>query len=261
MSFDNNNTVVGHYADLAHKKFLVTGASSGIGRAIAIALSEQGASVLISGRNHERLQDTLAQMNNKACAIYADLTHATERQALIEQLPKLDGVCHAAGIISPFPIRYVDEAQFDKVFDINAKAPILLTAQLLKAKKINPHASLVFISSISAGRAMKGGSLYSASKAALEAFSKSITLEHAQAGIRANCIKPGMVKTPIYDMAKQYADNSGDDALYQQYKSLYPLGFGEPDSIAASAIFFLSAASAWISSSDLVMDGGYSARI
>lgn len=249
------------YPDLKEKTFLVTGASSGIGRAVALALADQGAYVVATGRNEERLQATCQEAGNHCSQLACDLTDATQRNTLVTNLPQLDGVCHAAGIIDPFPIRYLDEARFDKLFDINAKAPILLTSRLLGKKKLNARASLVFVSSISAGLAMKGGSLYSASKAALEAFSKNVTLEHAQKHIRSNCLKPGMVKTAIYDQAKQFADNSGGDELYRQYRAQYPLGFGAPEQVAESAVFLLSDSSAWISSSGLVMDGGYSAQI
>lgn len=253
--------MMGLYPDLSGKTVLVTGASSGIGRAIAIALSRQQARVVITGRDQPRLLETQQAMDNTAITIPADLSDRNERERLIELLPALDGLCHAAGIINPFPIRYIDEEQFDKVFGINGSAPILLTARLLGKKKINEAGSIVFISSIASERGMKGGSVYSASKAALEAFSRTITLEHASKRIRSNCLKPALVKTAIYDQAKEHAQAAGAINNYEEYISRYPLGIGSPEDVAAAAIFLLSDASRWITSTSLVLDGGLSASI
>lgn len=255
----NASTTSGHYKDLKQKTFLVTGASSGIGRAIAIALGEQGAKVILTGRNEERLAETASHIA-AATPLTADLTVETERNTLVGQLPILDGVCHSAGIIDPFPIRYLDENRFDKLFDINVKAPILLTSHLLRKKKLNQHASLLFISSISANRSFQGGALYSASKSAIEAFCSNITQENAEKAIRANSLKLGLVITPIHDHAKELAAAIG--AIdYQTYESQYPLGFGKPEDVAAAALFFLSSASRWATSAHLVLDGGFSIKI
>lgn len=253
--------MIGNYSDLKNKTFLVTGASSGIGQAVAVALNKQGATLVVTGRNSERLHETLAQLNDKANAIIADLTVEAERHALIDQLPMLDGVCHAAGIISPFPIRYIDEKQFDKVFDINAKSPILLTSRLLGKKKFNEEASIVFVSSIASDRAMKGGSVYSASKAAIEAFSKSIALEHTSKKIRANCLRPGLVKTSIFDQAVQLREAAHPNESQAEVEASLAPSLGSSEDVANAVLFLLSSASSWITSTDLVMDGGYSARI
>ncbi|MGH8493597.1 MAG: SDR family NAD(P)-dependent oxidoreductase [Moraxellaceae bacterium] len=253
--------MMGHYPDLAGKTVLVTGASSGIGRALAIALSRQQANVIITGRDQTRLHATQQAMDSTATIIPADLTDKNDRERLVQILPALDGLCHAAGIINPFPIRYIDEEQFDKVFNINGSAPILLTARLLGKKKINEAGSVVFISSIASERGMKGGSVYSASKAALEAFSRTITLEHASKRIRSNCLKPALVKTAIYDQAKAHAKAAGALDNYEDYVSRYPLGIGAPEDVAAAALFLLSDASRWITSTSLTLDGGLSASI
>lgn len=246
--------MTGKYQDLEHKTFLVTGASSGIGRAVALALSAQGAGVIITGRDTERLNDTLVQLNDQCSALPCDLTSAEARAQLVESLPALDGICHAAGIIDPFPIRFIDQARLEKMFAINTEAPILLTAGLLGGKKLRHGASIVFISSVSSGYGMKGGSLYVASKAALEAFSRGIVLEHAGRRIRANCLKPSLVRTPMYDQA-------ADLTNLEHAAARHPLGFGEPEDVANAALFLLSDASRWIASTNLIMDGGMSAGI
>ncbi|MDF3029536.1 MAG: family oxidoreductase [Moraxellaceae bacterium] len=253
--------MMGNYQDLESKTFLVTGASSGIGRAIAIALSRQKAKVYITGRSSERLDETLRSFEGEGVVIPADLTVAEEREHLVDSLPALDGVCHCAGIINPFPIRYVDQAQLDKIFDINGAAPMLLTSRLLGKKKIRDDGALVFISSVASERGMKGGSLYSASKAALEAFSRSITLEHSAKRIRSNCLKPALVRTPLYEQAKDHATAAGSLENYEAYETRYPLGIGTPEDVASAALFLLSSASRWITGTSLVLDGGLTASI
>lgn len=247
--------MIGHYQDLENKTILVTGASSGIGRAIALALGAQKAHVIVTGRNIDRLSDTLGQLNEQCSAIPCDLTSAEARAELVTALPTLDGICHAAGIIDPCPIRFIDQARFDKIFAINATAPILLTTALLGSKKFNQGASLVFISSIATNHGMKGGSMYAASKAALEAFSRGIVLEHANKGIRANCLKPALVRTPMYDQAAHLSFMGG----LESSESRYPLGLGTPEDIAGAALFLISDASRWIASTGLIMDGGMTA--
>lgn len=251
----------GHYPDLAHKTILVTGASSGIGRAVAIALGNQGCHVILSGRNKERLEETASQINAQTSVYPCDLSIPDQRNALADAMPKLDGVCHSAGIINPFPIRFLNDEQFDRVFDINAKAPILLTSRLLGKKKLNDKAAIVFISSIASDRAMKGGSVYSASKAAIEAFSRCVTLEHTDKKIRANCLKPGLTETNIFDQTNALSIATGAENWLEEYKSRYPLGLGKPDDIAAATLFLLSAASRWVTGATLTLDGGLSKNI
>lgn len=248
--------MLGKYQDLENKTFLVTGASSGIGRAIAIALSQQKARVFITGRDQDRLAETLKDLApGSSHCIPADLTDSEDRERLINSLPMLDGMCLTAGIINPFPVRLLDQAQFEKVFFINATAPILLTSRLLRANKMNDMASILFISSVASDYAHTGGSVYSSSKAALEAFSRNITLEHATKRIRANCLKPALVETPILEKARDLFSPE----LRESYASRYPLGIGTPEDVAAAALFFLSSASRWITSTALIMDGGFTA--
>lgn len=245
------------YPDLAHKTFLVTGASSGIGQAVAIALSGQEARVVVTGRSTSRLADTLRQLNPRCEALAADLTRDADLEALCGRLPALDGICHSAGIIKPFPARLMDKAEFDKVFSINALAPIALTGQLLKKKKINPGASIVFISSIASAFAHVGSSSYSSSKAAVEAYSRSIAIEHARKAIRSNCLRPALVESPILDQARELS--SADTA--QSYIARYPLGIGSPGDVAAATLFFLSQSSRWITGTTLTLDGGLTAGL
>lgn len=249
--------MLGIYPDIENKTFLVTGASSGIGQAIALALSEQKARVIVTGRSSRRLAETLQQMSRECEAIEADLTSDADLEILCSRLPALDGICHSAGIIKPFPVRLMDKAEFDKVFSINAMAPIALTSQLLRKKKINANGSIVFISSIASAYSHIGSGSYSCSKAAVEAYSRSIAIEHAKKGIRSNCLKPALVESPILEQARELSAQEKAES----YIARYPLGIGCPADVAAAALFFLSRSSRWITGTTLTLDGGLTAGL
>ena len=136
---------------LEGKTILVTGASSGIGRGIAIACSKMGASVIVNGRNEERLNETLLQMNGeKNQKAVADLSSLGNVSSMVSALPKLDGVVHCAGIGQRVLCKQLQESDLDNMMDVNFKAPVMLQTELLKQKRINKAASIVFIASIAA---------------------------------------------------------------------------------------------------------------
>ncbi|MFT4536371.1 MAG: NAD(P)-dependent dehydrogenase (short-subunit alcohol dehydrogenase family) [Saprospiraceae bacterium] len=241
---------------LENKVVLVTGASSGIGAKTAVLLSQSGAKLILTGRNEEKLQETFSDLGGSGhLKISADLTNEEEIVKLIASLPKLDSVVHCAGIIKPFPIKYISYKQISEIFKINFDASVLLTAGLLKQKKVNHNASIVFMSSVSSQFAHKGGALYSASKAAINAFSKSIAIEYAAKKIRSNVISAAMVRTPIFDQA----ETSVTSEMMDLHEKEYPLGFGETEDVANAILFLLSDASRWITGTALTMDGGLTA--
>ncbi len=239
---------------LSNKTILVTGASSGIGKQVALSLTNMGANVVITGRNEERLNEvyqTLEQGTN--LQVSADLTNETDRTNLVSQLPQLDGVVNSAGVVNPYPIKYITQAKIDETLNINYEVPLLLMAAITKSKKLNKKASVVFMSSISGQHPHKGGSLYSGSKAAIESLSKVFALEHYHLGIRSNCISPAMVKTEMYDDAEQDMTKQAMD----DHVSQYPLGVGTPTDVANTIVFLLSDASKWITGINIRLDGGY----
>jgi NAD(P)-dependent dehydrogenase (short-subunit alcohol dehydrogenase family) len=241
---------------LRGRTILVTGASSGIGRQAAVSIARMGATVIASARDKAKLDKTLTLLEGKKhSVITCDLTDEEQVNKLIDALPSLDGVVHSAGIVKPFPIKFIGRKQADEMLGINYLAPVLLTAQLFKAKKIAKNASMVFMSSISAHHSHKGGALYASAKAGLEAFSKTVALENAVKGIRSNCISAAMVRTPLFDNAEQAISKELMDAHGERY----PLGFGEPEDIANTIVFLLSDASKWITGTNIVMDGGLTA--
>ena len=236
---------------LSGKTILVTGASAGIGRGIAIACAGMGAQVILTARNTERLQETLALLEGEGHTyIVADLTSEAERTALVEQLPALHGVVHCAGVGSRVPCKMLTQEDIDHVLKPNTEAPMLLQAQLLSEKKIKKQASLVYIASAATTMPSAGNAVYSASKAALVAYAKCLAQELAPRQIRVNCISPTMVWT---DLALVGATAE----QLKEAEQLYPLKrYGQPEDIANLAIYLLSDASAWMTGSNIEITGG-----
>ena len=241
---------------LKNKTILITGASSGIGAQTAITISQMGATVILSGRNLERLEETLEKLViGKHKIVVADLREESQIESLVSQMDSLDGLVLSSGVVRPFPIKFIGEKQIDSLFGINYNGPVVLTSKLFRAKKINDGASIVFMSSISSKFPHKGGALYSGTKAALKAYSKTIALEYSKRNIRSNVISAAMVKTPLFDEAEKAITKE----MMDKHGEAYPLGFGEPLDIANAMVFLLSAASRWITGTEIVMDGGLTA--
>lgn len=237
---------------LEGKTILVTGASSGIGRGIAIACSKMGAKVVASGRNEQRLSETLNALAGDECqTIAADLSVAAEVGVLINRLPKLDGVVHCAGMGHRMPVRMLTEQDVDQVMAVNFKAPVMLQTELLKQKKINKGGSIVFVASIAQDSPSVGNAVYSASKGAIISFAQCLQLELAPRLIRVNCISPAMVWTDLI-----FNDGVNEEQLKEDEQK-YPLKrYGTPDDIANLAIYLLSDASAWMTGSNVKITGG-----
>jgi NAD(P)-dependent dehydrogenase (short-subunit alcohol dehydrogenase family) len=236
------------------KVILITGASSGIGKQVAISAAQMGASIVLTGRNQIELTKTRSELSgDQHQIISADLLQPSDREKLANEMPVVDGVVNCAGCVNPFPIRFLDQKKLDQTLNINYEAPVLMMAALLKAKKINREASLVFLSSISGQHPHKGGAAYAGSKAALEAFVKVLALELYPQGIRANYISPAMVKTPMYDQAATSMSHEEMD----KHINKYPLGPGLPEDVANAALYLLSPASRWVTGINLILDGGF----
>jgi NAD(P)-dependent dehydrogenase (short-subunit alcohol dehydrogenase family) len=238
---------------LEGKTVLVTGASSGIGRATAIECSKMGASVIITGRNEERLKETFLQLHGERhTQIIADLSDEQQLKSLIEQTPEINGIVNNAGIGKTLPFKFINQVEFDKIMQTNFYAPVFLTQQLYKTKKLSKGSSVVFISSISTFAVGIGDSMYAASKGAVNAFVKTMAVELAKQQIRVNYIQPGVIKTNIFESGV-----ISEEQLKETEKK-YPLGrFGQPEEIALAVIYFLSEASSWTTGTGLIVDGGY----
>jgi NAD(P)-dependent dehydrogenase (short-subunit alcohol dehydrogenase family) len=240
------------YKDISGKTYLITGASSGIGQAIAIALGELGANIILTGRNLQKLEETASQISSKVTIKHAELTNEDQIMDLIKTIEYADGVCHCAGIVKPYPVKFLKRKHLDEIFQINYYAPVLLTTNLLSNKKLNSGSSIVFISSVSSSFAYKGGAVYSSSKAAIEAFSRNIAIELAGKKIRSNCIKAAMVKTSVFKNSEEFISKE----LMEKHEKEYPLGVGEVNDVVEAALFLLSDSSSWVTGTTLTMDGG-----
>ncbi len=239
---------------LEGKTILITGASSGIGKATAIECSKLGAKVIISGRNKDRLERTYKELEGENhIQVIADLSDESILDDIINELPKIDGIANVAGIVKTLPFQFVNRKEIDNIFDVNFYSPVILSQKLIKRKKLNKDSSIVFVSSIDGPvTAHIGNSIYSASKGAISAISRNMAVDLASKRIRVNSVLPGMTETPLIH---------GDGITQEQLdldKKLYPLKrYGEPKEIAWAIIYFLSDASGWTTGSQLVVDGGF----
>ena len=236
---------------LEGKRILVTGASSGIGRATAIECSRLGASVCITGRNEERLQETLENMEgNGHQIVIADLTKAEDIDMLVASTGQFDGLVNNAGIGCPKPVSFIKLSDLESVYKTNVFACMMLTKALIKKKRINKGGSLVFTSSISSRLNVPGNAIYASSKAAITSYMRSCAIELGDKQIRSNAVLPGMVET-------QLIQNNYTKEDMEKDKSLYALGrYGKPEDIAHAIIYLLSDASKWVTGTSLVIDGG-----
>lgn len=239
---------------LEGKTILITGASSGIGKAIAIECSQMGANVIITGRNEQRIEDTyklLEGANHEK--VVADLNAEIGIKTLLTNLPSLNGIVHCAGLTKTVPFQFATRDALDVVLNVNFYAPAEITRCALKSKKLEKNSSIVFISSIMGVYcSVVASSLYSASKGAVNGLVKGMALDLAPKGIRVNCVNPGMIDTAILDEGAITLEQLEED------KKRYPLKrYGKPEEVAHAVIYLLSDASSWVTGSNLKIDGGY----
>lgn len=240
---------------LENKIVLVTGASSGIGRAAAVECSKMGATVILTARNELRLQETLSQLapgNHKY--VCADFTKEEDVNTLVSNIDvKLDGVVLCAGINDKLIIKLISTDSIHNMLSTNFVGPVQLTQRLLKKKLVNKQCSFVFMSSVSAFYPSVSNALYASSKAAITQFSKILALELLPLRGRVNCIEPAFVET---EMIQKYPPE-----VLEEIRANYPLGrFARPEEIAYAVIYYLSDASQLVTGTSLVIDGGYTLR-
>lgn len=236
---------------LEGKTILVTGASSGIGRSIAIKCSQAGATVIANGRNEERLQETLGMLEGTShSCVAADLTEFDKLSDIVKQLPQLDGVVLCAGINMTVPVQNIKFEKLDSVVKTNAMSSMQIVGLLAKQKKINKGGSIVLISSIAWRKPYFGNAIYSASKAALTSFAKVAAMEMASRGVRVNCVEPGLIPTSIVE------NSVFDEQQIAEFEKTMLLGLGKPEHIANGCVYLLSDAAEWVTGTSLIIDGG-----
>jgi NAD(P)-dependent dehydrogenase (short-subunit alcohol dehydrogenase family) len=239
-------------AKFENQQILIVGATGGLGGEIARHLKREGAELTLSGRNEDKLK-ALAQ-GLGAHVLSADVSTSEGRIELAEAVGVCDGVVYAAGVAPVAPVRYLKDADLEACLNVNTTAPLLLIRDLLKKKKLNSGASIVWLSSVASSRGAGGYAAYASSKAALEAAARCLALELAPKAMRVNCIAPGMIET---EMAAAAAERISGEAFAAHLKA-YPLGAGQPADVAAAASFLLSEESRWVTGVTLPVDGGFS---
>ena len=244
------------------KTILVTGASSGIGREVSIHLSKFGANIILVGRDAEKLNHTFnclvseSSRNNKY--YICDLCEENNIKQLTEKIKSLDCLIHCAGIGKYIPLKFYNSSILNEFYNINLFAPLLLTKELVKGRKINTEGSVIFISSIMSVIGAKANGIYASTKSALVGATKSIALELSTNRIRVNCISPALVKTPLLDSG---LDKGGiSQSEYDIDLLNHPLGIGKPSDVANLCHYLISDEARWITGTNIIIDGGYTLR-
>jgi NAD(P)-dependent dehydrogenase (short-subunit alcohol dehydrogenase family) len=248
---------------LEDKNIIVTGASSGIGRQCAVQCSQAGARIILAGRDEGRLNETLGLMDGgrEHIPVLFDLLDHTQAERAVKKAAAeagpVDGVVHCAGISATLPFHMTTPGKLEHYFRINVGGALLLSQLVVKRSVFSGQGgSVVFISSVMGSAGESGKSLYSMTKGALLAASRSLAVEFAPRRIRFNCISPGVVRTPMSESALY----SKDEESLSRIRSLHPLGLGHPEDVAGACIYLLSDAAKWVTGINLVVDGGYLAR-
>lgn len=240
---------------LTGKKILVTGASSGIGCCTAVECSKLGARLIITGRDEDRLNQTLDQLAHSGhTALKADLTSKEDLEALINGIDKIDGMVMCAGKGMMVPVQFSTHEKFLDIFDCNFFYPAELLRLLIKKKKLGKNSSVVVVSSMGGTHFYTvGNGIYGASKAALDSYMKFCARELAPKGIRVNTVLPAMIDTPLIHRGTVTEEEHEKDA------QTYPLKrYGRPEDVAYAIIYLLSDASEWVTGTGIVIDGGKS---
>ena len=250
---------------LEGRRILVTGASSGIGRACAVCAARLGASVVLTGRRLAALEETRALLEGEAArhlVFVGDLADADFAAALpqkvLETAGPIDGFVHAAGVGPAMPLGVVAENLIDASLKVNYTAFLLLMKGFARKGFSNAGFSAVAVSSVSAEIGWAGGSVYAGSKGAVSATVRALAVELAPKGIRVNAVCPGYVKTPFFDRVAG-AGLGGPDGV-ARLVAKQPLGLGQPEQVATAACFLLSSASSLMTGVNLPVDGGFLAQ-
>ena len=245
--------------NLEDKNILITGASSGLGRELAIELDKCGSNLVLTGRNDEELQRTKNLLNNNSHRSYVfDLSKTSELETLIGKIfdneTKFDGFVHCAGIHTFLPLNFTKLDTIEEAFNVNVISPLLLIKSFAKKNNFNPLASIILISSVMGMRGSSSLSVYSSSKAAQIGLAKSLAVELSKKQIKVNSISASMLSSKILDKVKS---KTSIDA-YEEIEKKHLLGLGKYEDVIPSILFLLSDKTQWITGSNMVVDGGYS---
>ena len=248
--------------DFRDRAVLITGASSGIGRATALAFATAGANLSLTGRDPARLKDAVTACRNQGASrlssLAIDIAAPGATARLVEQsvtsLGRLDVVVNAAGIIASAPAIEISDEDFDRMFAVNVRALFSLSREAI------PHlqktsGNIVNVSSVAGLRPYPGILAYCASKAAVDQITRCLAVELGPLGIRVNAVNPGVVETNLHRAGGM--DEQSYAAFLERGKKTHPLGrVGQPEEVAHSILFLASSQAAWVSGTTLSVDGG-----
>src|SRR3990172_5465124 len=249
-------------ADFQGKIVVVSGASSGIGRAVAVMLAGHGARLILIGRERDRLEETAKALPSKEyLSVSLDLRNLGEIMPQIQKARKefgaIYGLCHAAGVVDMLPLNVSTIDRLLPMFDVKLFAGIELARAVSRRDTMDPEGgSILFIYSIYGIIGKPGETGYSATKGAITSAARTMAVELAKRNIRVNILSPGLVRTDMTEKAFSMLSP-------QQVKDIekgHPLGPGKPEDVARAAVFLLSPQNRWITGTDLVIDGGYTAQ-
>jgi len=246
--------------DLGGKTALVTGSTSGIGKATATALAARGAHVLIVGRNEQRAKDVVAEIEGSggsATFLLTSLSDLKSAQDLVEWATEagsghVDILINNAGVALLGPSNAATEAQFDETFALNVKVPFFLVASLAPAMAERGWGSIVNVSTMVASLGQAGMAMYGASRAALELLTKTWAVEYGPSGVRVNAVAPGPTRTRMMEGVPE--------EMVIQHAALAPAGrIAQPEELAAAIVFLASDDSSFVHGVTLAVDGGRTA--
>lgn len=242
---------------MSGKTVLVTGASSGIGRATAVMQSKLGARVILNGRNETALQETLSLLHGSGHVVsvfdMSDINGLPDWvQSLSAEYGQLDGFAHCAGIQITKPIKLFDLELFDHMMHTNLASAFAITKGFRYKRDSKKQGSIVFVSSLAGIHSLPCNIVYGASKAGLISISTGMAMELLRDNIRVNCVAPGLVETSMVERMRE----TMTQAQYDRMVETYPMGVGQPDDVAHAIAFLLSDAAQWINAVTIPVDGG-----
>ena len=244
---------------LQGKVAVVTGGNSGIGLAIAREFTEQGADVVVFGRNAQTLDEAVRSIGNGTLGVQGDVTRLDDLDRLYQEtvarFGKIDILVANAGIARPAPLDLTDEALFDLTSDINFKGAFFTVQKAVP--HLNDGASIILVTSAGNVKGLPNFSVYVATKAAVRSLARSFSAELLPRGIRVNALSPGPIETPIF--GRMGLPEEAMDGIAAQMTEMIPLKrFGKPEEMAKAALFLASSDSSYVVGSELVADGGMS---